>query len=63
MLSDDQAIYYVNTRRLQKSDVMRVKQDMLNQFTYAILPNRIDAITPEFEPKIFTYPNFRYIIL
>lgn len=32
----------------------RVKEDMLNQFSYAILPNKLDAITPDFEPKIFT---------
>ncbi len=49
------AIYYVNTRRLQKADSSKqyIKKDFLNQFTFAVCPADKDtAEAGKFMPVI-----------
>ena len=46
-IAQDDAVYYVNTRRLENEDVYSVYKTYLNQFTFAILPNKKDAVDDE----------------
>ena len=53
-LTEDDAIYYVNTRRLQNEDIFSNYKSYLSQFTFAILPAKQDAVNEDYVVRVFS---------